>query len=87
MRSQVLLRGTAVSELVAGGDDPKAHHGIVAHPAVHFHVFVIHGVLVLVVDLNTHRRLIRNKVPQKMRRSFQLCTNLPLHEDQARKDL
>jgi hypothetical protein len=56
VRSQVLLRGTAVSELVAGRDDPKAHHGVVAHPAMHFHVFVVHGVLVLVVDLHTHRR-------------------------------
>lgn len=53
MRSQVLLCGTAIPKLVAGRDDPKAHHGVCAHPPMHVHIFVVHGVLILVVHLNT----------------------------------
>lgn len=50
---EILFRRTAISELLAGKDEPKPYSGARTYPSMDSTVFVVHRVLILIVNLHS----------------------------------
>lgn len=50
---EILLGRPPVTKLMAGEDDPEPNYRARAYPAMDSTIFVVHGVLVLIINLHT----------------------------------
>lgn len=53
MDSEVLLGRPPVTKLMAGEDDPESNNRARTYPAMDSSILVVHGVLVLIINLHT----------------------------------